>query len=72
MATHLEPAIYPHLHDRLRLAQLGIRHPHLHYPAPGIPRQRHPAHGGWFIESAITEPAVTLALRTNRPFCNAG
>jgi P-type Mg2+ transporter len=27
---------------------------------------------GWFIESAITELAVTLVLRTNRPFCDAG
>jgi hypothetical protein len=44
----------------------------LHYPPPGIPRHRHLARGGWLIESAITEPAVTLALRTNRPFCNAG
>jgi hypothetical protein len=46
--------------------------PHLHYPPPGIPRQRHSVRSGWFIESAITELAVTLVLRTNRPFCNAG
>ena len=35
-------AIHPHLHDRLRPAQLGVRHPHLPHPPPGIPRQRHP------------------------------
>jgi hypothetical protein len=27
---------------------------------------------GCFIESAITELAVAVVLRTNRPFCNAG
>jgi hypothetical protein len=69
---HLEPASHPHLHDRLRLTQLSIRHPHLHYPPPRIPRQRHPARSGWFIESAITEPRVTLTLRTDRPFCDGG
>jgi len=62
-ATHLEPAIHPHLHDRLGLAQLGVRHPHLPYPPHGIPRQRHPVRSGWLIESAITELAVTLVLR---------
>jgi hypothetical protein len=62
-ATHLTPAIHPHLHDRLRLAQLDVRHPHPPYPPPGIPRQRHPVRSGWFIESAITELAVTLVLR---------
>jgi hypothetical protein len=35
-------AVHPHLHDRLRPAQLGVRHPHLPLPPPGIPRQRHP------------------------------
>src|SRR5215207_6240085 len=62
-ATHLEPAIHPHLHDRLRLAQLGVRHPHLPYPPHGIPRQRHPVRGCWFIELAVTALAATLVLR---------
>lgn len=35
-------AIHPHLHDRLRPAQPGVRHPHLPHPPPGIPRQRRP------------------------------
>jgi hypothetical protein len=28
-----------------------------------MPGQRHPVRSGWFIESAITELAVTLVLR---------
>jgi hypothetical protein len=39
---------------------------------PGIPRQRHPVRSGWFIEPAITELAVTLVLRTNRPSATQG
>ena len=37
-----QTAIHPHPHDRLRAAPLGVRHPHLPPPPPGIPRQRHP------------------------------
>jgi len=66
--THLEPAFHPHLHDRLRPAQLGVRHPHLLTLRLGFHASATLSRSGWFIESTITEFAVMLVLRTNRPF----
>jgi len=70
-AAHLEVAIHPHLHDRLRPAQLGVRHPHLLTLRLGFHASATLSRSGWFTEPAITELAVTLVLRTSQPFCQS-
>ena len=69
--THLEPAIHPHLHDRLRPAQLGVRHPHLLTLRLGFHASATLSRSGWLIEPAITELAVMLVLRTSQPLCQS-
>jgi hypothetical protein len=66
--AHLELAIHPHLHDRLRPAQLGVRHPHRLTLRLGFHASATLSRSGWLIESTITELAVMFVLRSSRIF----
>ncbi len=65
--ARLEPAIHPHLHDRLRPAQPGVRHPHPLTLRRGFHASATLSRSGWSSNRPAPDSPSCFVLRASRP-----